>query len=50
MNSDVRIDGKAGKRGERVLTGNFEYNWIGPYEVIKKVSPVLYEAIIDNES
>ena len=38
VNTDVRIEGKAGKTGERVLSGNFQYKWIGPYEVTKKFS------------
>ena len=49
VNPDVRTEGNAGKTGERVLSGNFQYKWIGPYEVTKKCSHVLYEAIIDNE-
>ena len=49
INQSGGTDVKKGKTGERPLSSNFQNRWVGPYIVSKKFSPVLYEAIINNE-
>jgi hypothetical protein len=48
---NVPIDdrGRHGKHGEKKISSNFQYRWIGPLLVTKKFSPVLYETIVNGK-
>jgi hypothetical protein len=41
--------GKKGKSGEKRISSNFQFRWVGPHTITKKFSPVLYQIIVNGK-